>query len=590
MALMSYLIRDHYGTYYFRRVVPVALRVFMPEPWVGLVNYKHSLGTKDPKIAKREGSKALRACVVAFEFAERAMKGGGKALTSAPSHDSLSLEDIEADIMSELLAADELERRDGDARRHHQTREERSAWPDLEPVAFGRKGMAGDYEDAYAMQLEMLHQDYCAAYGRRDPQIVDAELRTYLKRHRFPIDPTSPDYYERGLAVLRAHVEAYRLMLARSAGEIVAPSSLRVEKGLRLSEAFTQWKAGGSAKGARKPNTGSIREAEYGCRRFIEWHGDLRLGDIDKAKARDFRDALAKTCIRLKGGLQKLPLRALLANPDLAKFPPVSATTVNKTMNLLGAVVSFAIREGRTDNIPHFVNPFQGIKLSVDARAVEKRDIFDIADLRAIFGTEVYLAGKRPLGGGGEAAFWLPLIALFTGARQEEIAQLRVQDLRQDLETGSWFFAIGGDDARTVKNVGSLRKVPVHPHLVEIGLLRYHQTLKAGGDLWPDIKSNRKGNRRAVAWSQWFTRFLREDAKVTEANKVFHSFRHTFIRMARDAGLTEEQHDALTGHSGGGVGRTYGGGFGLKALAEAMGKIGISPSTIDLRWLPAKLT
>jgi hypothetical protein len=32
-------------------------------------------------------------------------------------------------------------------------------------------------------------------------------------------------------------------------------------------------------------------------------------------------------------------------------------------------------------------------------------------------------------------------------------------------------------------------------------------------------------------------------------------------------------HDALTGHSGGGVGRSYGGGFGLKALAEAIGRI-----------------
>jgi hypothetical protein len=43
--------------------------------------------------------------------------------------------------------------------------------------------------------------------------------------------------------------------------------------------------------------------------------------------------------------------------------------------------------------------------------------------------------------------------------------------------------------------------------------------------------------------------------------------------MCRDGGLTEELHDALTGHAGGGVGRSYGGGFGLKALADALGSI-----------------
>ena len=40
--------------------------------------------------------------------------------------------------------------------------------------------------------------------------------------------------------------------------------------------------------------------------------------------------------------------------------------------------------------------------------------------------------------------------------------------------------------------------------------------------------------------------------------KTFHSFRHTFKRACREAGLGEEIDNALTGHSGGGVGRSYG--------------------------------
>ena len=40
----------------------------------------------------------------------------------------------------------------------------------------------------------------------------------------------------------------------------------------------------------------------------------------------------------------------------------------------------------------------------------------------------VFASGARPLGGAGQAAYWLPVIALYSGARRNEIAQLRVGD------------------------------------------------------------------------------------------------------------------------------------------------------------------
>jgi hypothetical protein len=56
-----------------------------------------------------------------------------------------------------------------------------------------------------------------------------------------------------------------------------------------------------------------------------------------------------------------------------------------------------------------------------------------------------------------------------------------------------------------------------------------------------------EGRQRAAAWSKWFGRHLRLTVGIA---KVFHSLRHTFKRMCRDAGLPEEMHDALTGHAG----------------------------------------
>ena len=587
MALMTYLLKDRHGTYYFRRVIPPDLRPFMPAPWQHKANFKRSLGTKKPSVAKIEASKALRECTVAFQSALRAKNGILPEAEKTADVHPISIVDIESDVIAEVLAADEAEREDGDDRRRLQTPEERTKWPDLAPVTFGLKGMEEDHAHAYGDRLTELSDEYRQAYARRDTRIIDAELRDYLKRRGVRIDPRSDFYRQAGLATLRGNVRGHEMLLERQAGNVIAAPPLTIDKGPRLSEAFAAWKAGSKVKGTKQPSSRTLLEAEHSVCRFREWHGDLRLGDIDKGKARDFRDALAKVRTRLPRKLLKLPLRDLL-KLDLSDLPAAHANTINKSLNILSAIIAHAMREGKMDRMASYANPFQGIKLSVDVREAEGRGIFEAADLKAIFSTPVYASGSRPQGGGGEAAFWLPLIALFTGARQSELAQLRIEDLRQDPETSSWFFDIGTEGGRSIKTASSRRKVPVHPHLVSVGLLRYRQSLIDQkrtdlGNLWPDIKSDAEG-RRAGPWSKWFNRYLRINAKVLDPSKVFHSFRHTFKRMCRDAGIGEELHDALTGHSGGGVGRSYGGGFGLKALAEAIGRIDFPEMVKRLSW------
>lgn len=55
-----------------------------------------------------------------------------------------------------------------------------------------------------------------------------------------------------------------------------------------------------------------------------------------------------------------------------------------------------------------------------------------------------------------DALYWLPLIAVYTGARREEIAGLEVKDLRQ--EDGIWLFDIRENDNRELKNATSRRQ------------------------------------------------------------------------------------------------------------------------------------
>lgn len=101
--------------------------------------------------------------------------------------------------------------------------------------------------------------------------------------------------------------------------------------------------------------------------------------------------------------------------------------------------------------------------------------------------------------------------------------------------------------------------------------------------LWPQVEADGEG-RRNGPWSKWFTRLLRGKAGITDPGKVFHSFRHTWEDLARNAKLPEDVRDTVTGQADGGVGRTYGAGFGLKVLAEEIARIEVPAAVRGLCW------
>ncbi|BEV46449.1 site-specific integrase [Afipia carboxidovorans] len=610
MAALSYMQRRASGTYEFRKRLPESLAgkpapSHMREDFSDLINLKtghfkrelvHSLATKDLKEAKRRNHQAALKATQLFDAAVKALVPPTVAVQPA----TLDLERFGDDVFASLLANDEAERMEGDDRRHLQTPEDRARWPHLVDVPPSTQiGMTPDHFYAYGELLSDLEDDYRAAYAQRDPKIVYPETTRELQKRGIHLSKSSPEFQKAALVVLEAHVRAYDAMAKRQRGEIIPTpiaaresteelgSRFSKELGPRLSEALNSWAAGGSAHNAKKPNANTIKEAQQAVRYFKELHGDLPLGEIDREKAREFRDAIAKVPASLPRDLRKLPLPELLKR-DLSKFRPRMATTVNKIVQVLGGVISRAEREGFLDKVPGFVNPFgKAIRYSVDAHQARRKH-FEKPDLKAIFTSPVYVENERPAGGGGEAAFWFPLIGLLSGMRLDEIAQLRICDLRQDEDTGRWYFDIDRTGGRSTKTGSSIRQVPLHRELKRIGLLKYREVLLKGGagaedPLWPCVEA--EGERtRSSAWSKWFGRYLRSTCHVTDTTKVFHSFRHTFKRMTRDAGIAEEMHDALTGHSGGGVGRSYGKGFSLKPLARAMDDVD-PPIALDaLEW------
>ncbi|WP_297804670.1 DUF6538 domain-containing protein [uncultured Brevundimonas sp.] len=93
-----------------------------------------------------------------------------------------------------------------------------------------------------------------------------------------------------------------------------------------------------------------------------------------------------------------------------------SAATIESRLNHLRALFRQGIGQGWITT-----DPTASIKPPTKGDAKQVRRPFTVDELAAIFSSPVFKDSQRPKGGGGEAAFWLPLLALWTGARLNEI-------------------------------------------------------------------------------------------------------------------------------------------------------------------------
>lgn len=232
------------------------------------------------------------------------------------------------------------------------------------------------------------------------------------------------------------------------------------------------------------------------------------------------------------------------------------------------------------DNEYAVANPAHGITVKDADASRNKRKAFDLASLNRIFDSPVFKDGERPTQARGEAAYWLPLLALFTGARLEELGQLRPDDVVRlsypdvdGQEQDDWFLRITEDEGEglRLKNAGSERIIPVHAELERLGFIRFANAVRAAGRprLFNDLKPGAYG-RLTAKWGEWFSRYLRTVCLVTDRRMVFHSFRHTFKDYARHSGLAEGVQRQIMGHSGDDVADDYGSGHSLYRLVEGM--------------------
>jgi integrase len=567
-ALMG-LIKDRHGTYYAQQKVPDRLQVAVAR-YLGngkpkQVYQKKSLGTKDLRTAN------VRAKPVLAQF-DRVLREAAALTTPRaipPLRSNLNAAEIarmsEA-LYGKLLADDEAFRFGGRAR-IGETVEwiRRNENPDYQlPYPIESVREHGWHPEQLARQKEhMVHElaTMQEALALGDITAVQDDVSLLLADFEINLDRKSAAYRELGMQALRAYVRALLAIDKRNAGEPIetpeftrGPVSSSVADGGTLRNAIAGWE-----KERARP-TGTIYEYKRAVELFIQLHGDMQVAKIKKSHAREFREALQLVPRARSGHLKDAKLPELAEwgrkHPEVLK---VSAGTVNKQLGAVQAIAGWAHHNGVIpDDVP-WADPFQKMRVEEE---LSSRGPFDPRELQKVFNAPLFTANEEPEGAKGPAGAWLPLLALFTGARRGEIAALRVENVRTDEATRTPLLFIVADrkTGKRVKTKASERVVPVHPQLVALGFLKYVEGRardEEGVWLFPAVAPDQ--GRALSAWGKWWSRYLRQTVGIGDADRVFHSFRHGFQDALRRATPDEELRDALSGRSNHkSVGRTYG--------------------------------
>lgn len=300
-------------------------------------------------------------------------------------------------------------------------------------------------------------------------------------------------------------------------------------------------------------------------KRLTEFVGeDADIGTITVRQAGDFWLVLKRLpAQRRSKALAKLNLNELV---ELG-LPPIGDQALFQWLLFFRRLFEHAVQ---FEMIP--ANPFRNIKLKLDKSELAG-EAYTPDEIERLFTSPLFTghdgAYDRCISGSTvtkDWRYWLPILSLWTGTRLNEWASAAKAEIVKKGE--GWFLdltqrPVGGEAPNRVKTKAARRLVPIHPRLIDLGLLEYVEA-QAGPWLFPDLHGHKLHPSARAA--NWFTRH-REKIGL---DKTIHELRHTWKNAARSAGVSEEISDLISAHVSGSIGRKYGAGVDPEALSTAI--------------------
>lgn len=334
-------------------------------------------------------------------------------------------------------------------------------------------------------------------------------------------DPHAEGAQEALGACLMAYRKARQEATLRDAGEAIETPPLpepqpiakvSSPKARTLRDVYDRW-----AKSGDKPRSSdSIAVYDRALKQFEAQHKGVSLNEITREMGDTYRTWLRANC----------------------KTPK----TAHDRLTNIKTLLKFA--EGTLQWIDK--QPWRG--LDIKATTTNKRRPWTNDELKALFASPLHTAYALPDSryGGQEAAYWIPLMGIYTGTRLGELCQLRTADV-QEVEGIHVLVLTNEGEGQSIKSDAGHRSVPVHSELIRLGFLKYVEAIKGKGSdsLWPSLPL-REG-KPSDFFGRWF-KDHRNALGLTGTRPDFHCFRHTVRPLMRKAGHTEGTMDKVTGH------------------------------------------
>ncbi|MBQ5182130.1 site-specific integrase [Klebsiella variicola] len=322
-------------------------------------------------------------------------------------------------------------------------------------------------------------------------------------------------------------------------------------------------------------NTGDLKLASEDKIRsriahFIDVMGNLTLGELD----RDVVKVYVAKMQKMPGNLYLMrrryvaeDLNQLIEKALTAGEATMTKDAIERHITALGAMLEWARRETWLIG-----NPTENVlaKRKRKNKDQDKRYQFTEEELKLIFSASWFKIGAGEPNQFGRYInfrpyhYWLPLLALYTGGRINELCQLYLSDIRVsesgvayldfNLDTPDKVMDDETETDKSLKTPNAQRQMPIHPELIKLGFLNYVEALKVDGRerLFPELKHHEIKGYRGYA-SKWFNEnYLGKQLEMPrDGKRVFHSLRHNYVNHLDRLELSERMIAQLVGHARG---------------------------------------
>ena len=321
---------------------------------------------------------------------------------------------------------------------------------------------------------------------------------------------------------------------------------------------------------------------------FVEIVGDIGFASVTKKEVSHYIDVQTK----LPPNRKKSPKYRDLSIKEVMKLKLSqkeiqTPQNINKRITKLSVFGNWGVRQGLL-----ITNPFSGMKFSVKKQP-HTRQPFTAGELRIIFKPETYLKWtihfshpyRKDRVSNHLPYYWIFLLGIFSGMRTNEMCQILLSQVKK--EKGIWFIFIEDSEETKVKTENAIRKVPLHPQLIDLGFVDYVTAQKKSkrGRLFWELSEDRDGFASHVS-RHYNQRFLPAVGVWKKYTKVLYCTRHTFINKLYSEMVDENVIKVLIGHEKEFTMKHYGGDpFTPERLLEEISKVSYS----GINWKKLKI-